>query len=201
MLKMVENPVLPLYAKYALSAVVVVWIALAGGSWLGRALLVSQVFGEKDEQVEFRNMPEPRARPWVKVDPELEQEVENLRRAVGTSVINAKPAGRAKSADPGKGSLADDGLDLVTATPVADILVPSKGKFVLQFGSFVDSDNAQKLSDLLKSESKTVTVEKIDSKAGVLYRVKGPSFDTAQLAEQSARELRLQGFQVIVVGD
>ena len=86
MFKMIDGPKLPLYARFTIATVFVIWFSLAGGSWLGRAVIASEVLGKQDDQVEFRSMPEPRARPWVKVDPELEKELEALRSAAGPTL-------------------------------------------------------------------------------------------------------------------
>lgn len=196
MLKMIEGPTLPLYARYILATVMVIWLSLAGGSWVGRALIASEVFGEKDEQVEFRSMPEPRARPWVKVDPELEKEIEALREAAGPSLMESLSA---KQSDSIKTSPAKE--PSVLATPSVGEAVPPKGKVMLQFGSFADPENAEKLQAQLKAQGQESSVEKVDSKTGLLYRVKGPSFDNNEEAERVARNLRMQSFQVMVVGE
>ncbi len=194
MLKMIEGPTLPLYARYVLASVMVIWVSLAGGSWLGRTLIASEVFGEKDAQVEFRSMPEPRARPWVKVDPELEKELEALREAAGPSYLEKLSQGAEQ-----KSSLKISEPKVV-ATPAVGEIVPPAGKVMLQFGSFADPANADKLREQLKAQGQESSIEKVDSKAGLLYRVKGPSFDNAEEAERVARNLRMQSFQVIVVG-
>lgn len=194
---MIEGPTLPLYARYILATVVVIWLSLAGGSWVGRALIASEVFGEKDEQVEFRSMPEPRARPWVKVDPELEKEIEALREAAGPSLMESLSS---KQNDSIKTSpVAKE--PSVLATPSVGEAVPPRGKVMLQFGSFADPENAEKLQDQLKAQGQESSIEKVDSKTGLLYRVKGPSFDNHEEAERVARNLRMQSFQVMVVGE
>lgn len=194
MLKMIEGPTLPLYARYVLASVMVIWVSLAGGSWLGRTLIASEAFGEKDAQVEFRSMPEPRARPWVKVDPELEKELEALREAAGPSYLEKL------SQDTGEKSLKVSEPKVV-ATPAVGEIVPPAGKVMLQFGSFADPANADKLREQLKAQGQDSSIEKVDSNAGLLYRVKGPAFDNAEEAERVARNLRMQSFQVIVVGE
>ena len=93
MLKMIEGPKMPLYARYTIMTVLVIWVSLAGGSWIGRAIIASDILGEKDERVEFRSMPEPRARPWVKVNPELEKELEALRTAAGPTLVEKLSGG------------------------------------------------------------------------------------------------------------
>ena len=194
---MIEGPTLPLYARYILITVVVIWLSLAGGSWIGRALIASEVFGEKDEQVEFRSMPEPRARPWVKVDPEIEKEIEALREAAGPSLmesLSSKQQDKIKTSPVVK-------EPSVLATPSVGEAVPPKGKVMLQFGSFADPENAEKLQDQLKTQGQESSIEKVDSKTGILYRVKGPSFDNNEEAERVARNLRMQSFQVMVVGE
>lgn len=187
---------MPLYARYILATVVVIWVSLAGGSWMGRALIASEVFGEKDDQVEFRSMPEPRARPWVKVDPELEKEIEALREAAGPSLVESMSKPRQESL---KTSPAAEKDPSVLATPEVDAAVPPQGKAMLQFGSFADPENAEKLQAQLSAQGQKATVEKVDGKTGVLFRVKGPAYDDPEEAERVARNLRLQSFQVMVV--
>jgi cell division protein FtsN len=197
---MIEGPTLPLYARYIFLTVMVIWLSLAGGSWIGRAVIASQVLGQKDDQVEFRSMPEPRARPWVKVDPELEKEMEALREAAGPSLaesLSKQPARR----QPQAAATPGDKEPSVLATPATGQVVPPKDKVVLQFGSFADPDNADKLREQLKAQGQESSIEKIDSDAGLLYRVKGPSFDNPEEAERVARNLRMQSFQVMVVGE
>lgn len=193
---MIEGPTLPLYARYVLSIVLVIWVSLAGGSWMGRALIASEVFGEKDDQVEFRSMPEPRARPWVKVDPELEKEIEALREAAGPSLTESlsKQDSTLKTSPTAKDPS-------VLATPAVGEALPPKGQVQLQFGSFADPENAEKLREQLKAQGQESSVEKVESKTGLLYRVKGPSFENPEEAERVARNLRMQSFQVMVVGD
>ncbi len=198
MFKMIEGPTLPLYARYIIATVMVIWVSLASGSWLGRALIASEVFGKKDEQVEFRAMPEPRARPWVKVDPELEKEMEALREAAGPSLVESFSKDVVKSKEQPQ---AAEKKPSVLATPVVDQAVAPKGKVLLQFGSFADPANAEKLREQLKSQDQDSTIEKVESDSGVLYRVKGPAFDNAEEAEKVARGLRMRSFQVIVVGE
>ena len=199
MLKMIEGPRLPLYARFTIMTVFVIWLALAGGSWAGRALIASELLGKKDDQVEFRSMPEPRARPWVKVDPELEEELEALRTAAGPTIVERlsgeKSASGKKSAKSGKKSPA------VMATPQVGKAVVGEGQFLLQFGAFSDPANAERLKAQLHSQGQEAKVEEVESKAGVLYRVKGPNFDSAEEAERLGRNLRIQGFQVFVVGE
>lgn len=191
MLKMIEGPTLPWYARHILAVVMVIWVSLAGGSWVGRALIASEAFGEKDDQVEFRSMPEPRARPWVKVDPELEKELEALRQAAGPTMVESltsrSTTASAKAA--------------VVATPSVDRAVAPPGKVVLQFGAFADPENAERLRSQLKAQGQDSTLEKVESSTGLLYRVKGPSFDHPEEAERLARTLRMQSFQVMVVGE
>lgn len=189
MFKMIEGPKLPLYARYTILTVFVIWFALAGGSWAGRAIIASEVLGEKDDQVEFRSMPEPRARPWVKVDPELEKELEDLRSSAGPSLVERFSDEKEKK-EPA-----------VVATPEVGKAVVGEGRFLLQFGAFNDPANADRLKDQLQAQGQKAKVEKVESSAGVLYRVKGPSFESAEEAERLARNLRTQSFQVFVVGE
>lgn len=190
MLKMIDGPKMPLYARYTIMTVLVIWVSLAGGSWIGRAIIASDVLGEKDEQVEFRSMPEPRARPWVKVNPELEKELEALRTAAGPTLVE-KLSGE---------SVGDD-KPVAVATPSVGEASVDKGQYLLQFGAFSDPGNADRLKEQLNAQGQEASIEKVDSNSGVLYRVKGPSFESAEEAERLARNLRSQSFQVFVVGE
>jgi cell division protein FtsN len=193
MFKMIDGPKLPLYARFTIATVFVIWFSLAGGSWLGRAVIASEVLGKQDDQVEFRSMPEPRARPWVKVDPELEKELEALRSAAGPT-LTEKLVGAEK---PKK----NDKEPAVMATPAVGKAVVGDDRFLLQFGAFSNPANADRLKEQLNAQGQEAKVEKVESKTGVLYRVKGPSFDSAEEAERLARNLRTQSFQVFVVGE
>lgn len=195
MLKMIDGPRLPLYARYTVLFVFVIWFSLAGGSWLGRALIASEVLGEKDDQVEFRSMPEPRARPWVKVDPELERELEALRAAAGPTLVERLTGSESE------GASASAPEPAITATPEVGKAVVDDGRFLLQFGAFSERINAERLKGQLGAHGQEARVETMDSSSGVLYRVKGPNYDTAEEAERIARRLRTQGFQVFVVGE
>jgi cell division protein FtsN len=191
MFKMIDGPKLPLYARYTIATVFVIWFSLAGGSWLGRAIISSEVLGKQDDQVEFRSMPEPRARPWVKVDPELEKELEALRNAAGPTLTEKLVEDESeKKEEPA-----------VMATPAVGEAVVSQGRYLLQFGAFSNPANAERLKEQLNTQGQEAKVEKVESKTGVLYRVKGPSFDSAEEAERLARNLRTQSFQVFVVGE
>lgn len=189
MLKMIDGPRMPLYARYTIMTVLVIWVSLAGGSWIGRAIVTSDLLGAKEDQVEFKSMPEPRARPWVKVNPELEKELEALRTAAGPTLAE-KLSGQS-----------DKDTPAVVATPEVGKAVVTKGRFMLQFGAFSDPANAERLKDQLHTEGQEASIEKVESSAGVLYRVKGPSFETAEEAERLARNLRTQSYQVFVVGE
>lgn len=197
MFKMIDGPKLPLYARYTIATVFVIWFSLAGGSWLGRALIASEVLGEKDDQVEFRSMPEPRARPWVKVDPELEKELEALRTAAGPTLVERLSGEKKQEAKTEE----KQATPAVVATPDVGKAVVSQGKFMLQFGAFADPANAERLKEQLNAQGQEATVETVESKTGTLYRVKGPNFQSAEEAERLARNLRTQSFQVFVVGE
>ena len=138
-------------------------------------------------------MPEPRARPWVKVDPELEKELEALRTAAGPT-LTEKLAGESK---PDK----KEEKPSVLATPAVGEAVVGEGRFMLQFGAFSNPENAERLKEQLNAQGQEAKVEKVESQTGVLYRVKGPSFESAEEAERLARNLRTQSFQVFVVGE
>ncbi len=203
MLKMIEGPSLPLYARYILIAVLVIWFSLAGGSWFGRALIAQEVFGEAEDQVEFRSMPEPRARPWVQVDPELEKEMELLRRSAGPGLAQSA-AVRQPAAELTPEAETEEGeveSTVIVAAPEAASLVPP-GSYLLQFGAFSDEGNATRLKDQLSAAGHSVKIERMESRSGgTLYRVKGPVFEDPEEAERQARSLRTQGFQVFVVGE
>ena len=89
----------------------------------------------------------------------------------------------------------------VMATPEVGKAVVGEGRFLLQFGAFSDPQNAERLKKQLNAQGQEARVEKVESTAGTLYRVKGPSFESAEEAERLARNLRTQSFQVFVVGE
>lgn len=190
MFKMIEGPQLPLYARYTIATVMVVWFSLAGGSWLGRMLIANEVFGEKEDQVEFRSMPEARARPWVKVDPELEKELEALRASAGPSLVESLTGKEKPTRAPN-----------VTATPAIGRVHPPSGGYLLQFGAFTEKSNAERLAAQLRTQDQIAKIEEVDSSTGPLYLVKGQVFEKAEEAERVARSLRTQSFQVFVVGE
>lgn len=196
MLKMIDGPKMPLYARYTVMTVMVVWFSLAGGSWIGRAIVTSDILGGKEDQVEFRSMPEPRARPWVKVNPELEKELEALRTAAGPTLVE-RLSGKSET----KEEVVAQETPSVVATPEVGKAVVGEDRYLLQFGAFSDPSNAERLKAQLHSEGQEASIEKVESNAGVLYRVKGPSFESAEEAERLARNLRTQSYQVFVVGE
>lgn len=166
-------------SKVLIATIVVIWVSVVGGNWLGHLVVNEGILGKKKDAVEFREMPSPRPRPWVSVDPKLQAELDQVRAATHGTVAPAPSVS-------------------VTATPVPES-PDSKGKFGLQFGAFGDKKNAEKLADELKAEGQDVVVEEIDDEDGKVFRVQGGSFKEATEAKMVADRLREKGFKVYVV--
>ena len=63
------------YSKIFVSTIVVIWVSLVGGNWLGHYAVEKGLLtkGNKDKtkakSAEYRAMPNQRPKPWVTVDP------------------------------------------------------------------------------------------------------------------------------------
>ena len=69
-----DNPRDGFFSKVLVATIVVIWVALVGGNWIGHLAIQSGVLG-KTEDVKFK-VNEPRPKPWVTVDARIQKELE-----------------------------------------------------------------------------------------------------------------------------
>lgn len=83
------------FSKVLVATIVVIWVALVGGNWVGHLAISSGVLG-KSEDVKFK-VNEPRPKPWVTVDSRIQRELE---RSTGiTPKAEETPATPAETPD------------------------------------------------------------------------------------------------------
>jgi len=83
------------FSKVLVATIVVIWVALVGGNWVGHLAIQSGVLG-KTEDVKFK-VNEPRPKPWVTVDSRIQRELE---RSTGiTPKAEETPATPAETPD------------------------------------------------------------------------------------------------------
>lgn len=193
------------FTKVVVATVVVIWMSLVGGNWLGHYAIDQGYLGKEEEAVEFRDMPSPAPRPWVKVDPKLQEELEQHRRQTTaeeepptptpTATVTATPLAQPEeAAAPVAQEKAEEPRE---PTPTPEMA--SDGDYRLQFGAFGDQTNAKRLADELTEKGQSAVVEEIDTADGKVYRVRGEVFQEAGDAKVAAEGLKEQGIQVFVV--
>ncbi len=173
------------FSKVLIGGILIIWVAIVGGGWLGRFIVKQEYLGKQDETVEFREMPSPRPRPWVSVDPELKRELEELRAEHERK----------------EGSLISKPLPEITSTPAVKPPSKSSGSFRLQFGAFSDRQNAEDRVSELTDKGESVELEEVDTDEGRVFRVRGNAFERASEAQAAAESLKEKGIQVFVVND
>lgn len=202
------------FSKVLVATVVVIWLSLVGGNWLGRYAVARGYIGKKGAAERFRKMPAPEPHPWVKVAPSVQRLLRKLRKSghhpstnsVPKVTVTATPvAGRAHvpavAATPRvahHGHTSADHALKPTPTPEATPQATSNG-YQLQFGAFARAENARRLVAKLKQKGQSASVEEIDTADGKVYRVRGASFRQASDARTMADSLKEQGIQVFVV--
>lgn len=75
------------WPRMVITLVVVVWIAVLGGNWLGRVIVEKEGSGESSSQTQM-NMPVQKAKPWVNSGAELQKEVDQ-RSSQGSGSADA----------------------------------------------------------------------------------------------------------------
>lgn len=86
-----DNPRDGFFSKVLVATIVVIWVALVGGNWIGHLAIQSGVLG-KTEDVKFK-VNEPRPKPWVTVDPRIQRELErNTGITPSAAVSSPTPA-------------------------------------------------------------------------------------------------------------
>lgn len=204
------------YSKVIIAAIVVIWVSLVGGNWLGRWVVEKNYLGKSEKQ-EYKSNVVQKPKPWINVDPAQQQELERLQGSESTVVASPRPEATA-SATP---AVAEP---VVTASPVEDVGAPSPAPEItpisspdpgaptptpaevaeaatyhLQFGSFESRENAQELVDSLKAVGQEAQVEEFKSESGkVLYRVRGGQY-TEEQARQQRDKLGEQQFKAFIV--
>ena len=104
------------YSKIFVSTIVVIWVSLVGGNWLGhyaveKGLLNKGKDKDKQKSAEYRSMPNQKPKPWVTVDPKQVEAVEQL-----TGQKNDIPANSpSSSASPDASSTPSE---IITSTPI-----------------------------------------------------------------------------------
>ena len=204
-----------LVPKLVISAIVVIWISLVGGNWLGHFAVEKGLLG-KSTKTEYRAMPAQKPKPWVTVDPKQVEVVERLSgnpQSVPISTPSASATPEEEEGNPG---------DIITATPIvpsgeAKPLEPTPtpagavatpdptptaaagdDRWLLQFGSFSSEENARKFAEQLKGMGQDARVEEIDAGNEKVYRVRGGSFSEEE-ARQQRDKLREQNIDAYPV--
>jgi cell division protein FtsN len=200
------------YSKLIIAAIVVIWVSLVGGNWLGHYMVEKGILGKSQKQ-EYRAAVKQKPKPWITVDPSQQQELERLQGGSSEPQSSPSPAPLA-SATP---SAAPAPEPIVTASPIAEpapevtpvaaatpgipMPTPALGdqRFHLQFGSFNSTENAQSMVDSLKAIGQDAQVEEIEVGNGKkVFRVRGGDYSEEQARAQRDK-LREQNFEAFVV--
>lgn len=208
-----------MYSKLIISAIVVIWVALVGGNWLGHYVVEKGLLGTSGQQ-EYRSSVQAKPKPWITVDPTQQQELERLQGGSGEARPPLSTPAPQTSASPE----ATPQEPPITASPVAvpeetpapavtpllstpaptqgdPVPTPalSEGTFHLQFGSFTSQENAQAMVDSLAAVGQQAEVEEIQASTGKsIYRVRGGVYTEEQAREQRDK-LREQNIQAFIV--
>ncbi len=206
-----------LYTKIFVATIVVIWVSLVGGNWLGHYIVDKGVLG-KNQKSEYRSMPNQRPKPWITVDPKQVEAVEQLTQRkssfVPTQPVSATPGAVATSIpvdQSSKGTVvatgspipvdssSPDGLQptpQVTTTPIA---TTTGEVYQLQFGSFSSLENAKQKADELVQLGQPATVEEMGAGGSRVYRVRGGAYseEEAKLQRDRLREKNVEAYIVI----
>lgn len=209
------------YSKLIVAAVVVTWVSLVGGNWLGHYLVEKGVLGPSARQ-EYRPATQAKPKPWITVDPAQQQELERLQgrsaqeeeklpTPEATSAVapsaSATPEEPIETASPVVEETAPPAPEVtpldseVTATPGEPLPTPAEvgDTYHLQFGSFANRENAQAMVESLRAVGQDSEVEEIDGGSGkTVYRVRGGAY-TEEQARIQRDKLREQNFQAFIV--
>jgi DedD protein len=96
--------------KVLVGSIVVIWVSLVGGSWLGRYAVDKGYLG-KNEASEFKPMASQRPKPWITVDPKQAEEVD------GTETPEAAETNPSAALDESDSPTPEE---VETSTPVVD---------------------------------------------------------------------------------
>lgn len=204
------------YSKIIISAIVVIWVSLVGGNWLGHYIVEKGVLGKSKKQ-DYAPTKQQKPKPWITVDPGQQQELERLQ-GNSNSILPPSTPESVQSATP------VPEVPLVTASPVevvenspaplptsatTPVAVPgdpvptptelSSGTYYLQFGSFNSSENAQSMIDSLAAIGQDAQLEEIQTASGKkVFRVRGGVYSEEQARIQRDK-LQDQNIQAFIV--
>lgn len=214
------------YSKIVIAGIVVVWVSLVGGNWLGHYIVEKGVLGKSKKQ-DYAPSRQQKPKPWITVDPAQQQELERLQNGSDSFFRRDRPATtpspNASSPTPGPESSPAQAPDvpLVTASPV-EVIEPaptpvqardnledraplptpaevSSGTYYLQFGSFNSRENATSMVDSLAAIGQEASVEEIETTNGKkVFRVRGGTYSEEQ-ARQQRDKLQDQNIQAFIV--
>lgn len=216
------------WPKVMVATIVVIWVSLVAGNWLGN-YAIGKLSGKETEPTEFKQdlMRGARPRPWQKVDPKLQEEVERQRArltgekprpqpqevvtaspvppdAKATATSTPTPAATseppAPEATPADVSVAPTPEQSETpAEPTPTPAAPTSDAVELQFGSFSSEENAKQLIDELSKQGQNARLEAVPTDNGTVYRVRGGGFTGEDEAKSQLEKLREQGIDAFVV--
>lgn len=109
------------YSKIFVSTIVVIWVSLVGGNWLGHYAVQKGLLG-KNQKAEYKAMPNQKPKPWVTVDPKQVEAVEQMTGQKNAVQPVASETPEASSTP----------REVVTSTPIDqdDVLSPSPSEEV-----------------------------------------------------------------------
>ncbi|MFN8606275.1 MAG: SPOR domain-containing protein [Vulcanimicrobiota bacterium] len=206
------------YSKVVIASVVVIWVSLVGGNWLGHYVVEKGLLHDKKKthtaSNEYRPATVQKVKPWISVDPAQQQELERLQ---GTTHEEEPETTPAASSTPDAPVVTASPVEMETSAPapeVTPIAEPSAtpgaptptpadstgGTFHLQFGSFESRENAQALVDNLQAVGQQAEVEEFKGAGGKdLFRVRGGSYTSEEQARQQRDKLGEQQFKAFIV--
>lgn len=200
------------YSKAIIAAIVVIWVSLVGGNWLGHYVVEKNLLGKSAKQEYNASVITSKPKPWITVDPAQQQALERMQSTqreekpvvVETSVpvateteapaetVSPVPEAPVVEAPaPDVTPLAAD-TSAPAPTPTAASTSAEGGLFHLQYGSFGAEENAKAHAESLSALGIDVRVEEIDTGTGKkVFLVRGGD-TTEEQARQQRDKLREQ---------
>lgn len=86
------------WPRFVITLVVVVWVALVGGNWLGHFVISKVEDNPSQAAADELNIPSPRPKPWRTADPALQREIDEQRQ--GLSGEGSKKPAQVVTASP-----------------------------------------------------------------------------------------------------
>ncbi|MBI3929490.1 MAG: SPOR domain-containing protein [Armatimonadetes bacterium] len=186
-----EKPRDGFLTKVIVATVVVIWVSLVGGNWLGHYIIEQGYIGGDAKAVEFKAMPSPRPRPWVTVDPEIQKGLEeHIQKQAETSgtLPTPKPA------------------PVTTATPLPEsaradrVLPPAEGKAAAKNSPAEAAVPVPRPTSAIPAEhpEPTPTPEEIAASGDGSYSLQFGSFGSEENARRLADQLGQSGQKAMV---